>query len=88
VVHDMKVARFLTICWGVVPAFYVKENSLGQMMSEVMNQGIQREVLHLDKSYILTAGDPVGVEGSTNMIRILREREMKFFQSLEKKEFI
>ena len=83
VVHDEKVARFLTICWGVVPAFLVKENSLGQMMSEVMNQGIERNVLKMDKSYILTAGDPVGVAGSTNMIRILREHEMKFFASLK-----
>lgn len=82
VTHDDKVARFLTICWGVIPAFMVKENSLGQMMSEVMNQGIERNVLKLNKSYILTAGDPVGVAGSTNMIRILREHEMLFFKSL------
>jgi len=84
VVHDEKVAKFLTICWGVVPAFMVKKDSLGQMMSEVMNQGIDRKVLKLDKSYILTAGDPVGVAGSTNMIRILREHEMMFFKSLKK----
>jgi len=83
VVHDKKVAKFLTICWGVVPAFLVKEDSLGQMMSEVMHQGLDRKVLHLDKSYILTAGDPVGVTGSTNMIRILREYEMEFFKSLK-----
>jgi len=84
VVHDEKVAKFLTICWGVVPAFLVTKDSLGQMMSEVMNQGIERKVLKLDKSYILTAGDPVGVAGSTNMIRILREHEMMFFKSLKK----
>jgi pyruvate kinase len=82
VVHDEKIARYLTICWGVVPAFMVQEDSLGQMMCSVMNQGIKRKVLKLDKSYILTAGDPVGVAGSTNMIRILREHEMKFFASL------
>ncbi len=86
VTHSMKVARFLTICWGVVPAFMVKEGSLGQMMSQVMNEGLERKVLKLDKSYILTAGDPVGVAGSTNMIRILREHEMNFFKSLSEKE--
>jgi pyruvate kinase len=86
VVHDEKVARFLTICWGVVPAFKVEKNSLGQMMREVMNQGIERKVLHLDKCYILTAGDPAGVAGSTNMIRILREREMMFFKELTPKQ--
>ena len=84
VTHNEKVARFLTICWGVVPAFMVEEDSLGQMMSSVMNQGLQRSVLKLDKSYILTAGDPVGVAGSTNMIRILREHEMMFFKGLKR----
>ncbi|MDQ7067374.1 MAG: pyruvate kinase [Sulfurimonas sp.] len=83
VVHDKKVAKFLTICWGVVPAFLVKKDSLGQMMSEVIKQGLERKILHLDKSYILTAGDPVGIPGNTNMIRILREREMEFFKSLK-----
>jgi pyruvate kinase len=83
VTHSEKVARFLTICWGVVPAFMVEKESLGRMMSSVMNQGLQRSVLHLDKSYILTAGDPVGVAGSTNMIRILREHEMMFFKELK-----
>ncbi len=82
VTHNEKVARFLTICWGVVPAFMVDKESLGQMMSSVIDQGLKRSVLHLDKSYILTAGDPVGVAGSTNMIRILRENEMRFFQGL------
>ena len=82
VTHSKLVARQLTMCWGVVPAFLVNENSLGQMMREVMNQGIERKVLRLDESYILTAGDPVGVVGNTNMIRILREREMMFFKSL------
>ena len=83
VTHSEKVARFLTICWGVVPAFMVEENSLGQVMSSVINQGLERSVLKLDKSYILTAGDPVGVAGSTNMIRILREHEMMFFKELK-----
>jgi len=82
VVHSHKTARFLTMCWGVVPAFMVEEGSLGQMMSSVMSQGIERKVLRLKESYILTAGDPAGIVGNTNMIRILREEEMKFFASL------
>lgn len=85
VVHDIKIARFLTMCWGVVPVFLVEEDSLGQMMCSVMNQGLQRNVLKLDKSYILTAGDPVGIPGSTNMIRLLRAPEMEFFRALTKK---
>ena len=82
VVHNMKVARFLTICWGVVPAFFVKEDSLSQMMKQVIKQGEDRGVLQMQRSYILTAGDPVGVQGSTNIIRFLRQHEMEFFKSL------
>lgn len=81
VAHDVKVARFLTLCWGVVPAFMVHQGTLSQMMSEVMQQGIQRKVLKLDKSYILTAGEPVGEAGTTNMIRILRQREMEYLRT-------
>ena len=81
VAHDVKVARFLTLCWGVVPAFMVSKGTLGQMMSEVMQQGMKRKVLKLDKSYILTAGEPVGEAGNTNMIRILRQREMEYLST-------
>jgi pyruvate kinase len=83
VTHSAKTSRFLTISWGIVPAFLVKKDSLGQTMCQVMNEGMDRGVLHLDKSYILTAGDPVGVQGSTNMIRLLREKEMMFFKNLK-----
>lgn len=85
VVHSMKVARFLTICWGVVPAFFVKENSLSQMMREVIIQGQERGVIKMERSYILTAGDPAGVQGTTNIIRFLRRDEMEFFKTLEAK---
>jgi len=82
VTHDEKIARFLTMCWGIVPAFMITQDSLGQVLSKVIQDGLKRDVLELDKSYILTAGDPVGVEGNTNMIRILKEHEMNFFKSL------
>ncbi|MDY0121051.1 MAG: pyruvate kinase [Sulfurimonas sp.] len=84
VVHSPKTARFLTICWGVVPAFYVKEDSLSQMMREVVLQGEQRGVIFMERSYILTAGDPTGVPGSTNIIRLLRRHEMEFFKTLKR----
>ncbi|MCD6259026.1 MAG: pyruvate kinase [Helicobacteraceae bacterium] len=84
VVHSPKTARFLTICWGVVPAFYVKEDSLSQMMREVILQGEQRGVIFMERSYILTAGDPTGVPGSTNIIRLLRRHEMEFFKTLKR----
>jgi len=84
VVHSPKVARFLTICWGVVPAFLVKEGSLGQSMAQVMNKGLERNVLDTQSCYILTAGDPSGTSGTTNLIRIITQNEMEYFKSIQK----
>ncbi|MBT8348076.1 MAG: pyruvate kinase, partial [Sulfurovum sp.] len=83
ITHDRYIAQFLTIVWGVVPAFSVNDKSLDYMMTEVVEQGIKRGVLDLDSRYILTAGDPVGVSGSTNMIRIITAHEMEYFRSLK-----
>ena len=89
VTHDQKTAQSLTLVWGVVPAFSVAKNDLRTMMAEVMEQGQKRKVLDLDSAYILVAGDPVGVPGSTNLIRVITRHEMEFFSSLrEKKEWV
>ncbi len=86
VTYDNKVAQALTIVWGVAPAFSVVKGELHMMMCEVMTQGLQRNVMHLDSSYILTAGDPVGTPGSINLIRVITGHEMEFFCSLKRKK--
>jgi pyruvate kinase len=83
VTHDKKTAQSLTIVWGVVPAFSVTDKNPGTIMNELINEGLNRGVLDIDKTYILTAGDPYGVIGSTNMIRIISKYEMAFFRSLK-----
>ncbi len=83
VTHDKKTAQSLTIVWGVVPAFSVSNNNHGTIMHELMSEGINRGVLDIDSTYILTAGDPYGVVGSTNMIRIISRYEMEFFKGLK-----
>ena len=84
VTHDCFAARLLTLVWGVVPAFAVEKRGLRDMMGEVMKQGTEKGVLDKEKSYILTAGDPVGIPGSTNLIRVITKNEMEFF--LERNE--
>ena len=56
------------------------------MLSEVMNIGLERGVIKKENTYILTAGDPVGVEGTTNNIRILKEIEIEYFAGLSEKK--
>jgi pyruvate kinase len=84
VTHDHSIACSLSIVWGIVPAFSVKKDLLMHMISDVLDQGIQRGVLDLEKTYILVAGDPVGTPGSTNLIRVLTGHEMRFFCTLKR----
>jgi len=80
--HEQMVRQQLTLSWGIVPAFSVSHNSFGQTLKEVMVKGFKRDIFDKNHSYILTAGDPVGISGSTNMIRLLRYKEMEFFKNL------
>lgn len=79
ITHDDRVRQQLTLSWGIIPLFSVEKGSFGQTVRNAMQKGIQDEVLNIKGSYILTAGDPAGVSGSTNTIRLIREAEMKFF---------
>lgn len=80
--HNEGVARALTIVWGVEPAFLVTKSNLQQMLGYVIKKGVNEKVLDKEGCYILTAGDPVGVPGTTNNIRILRAPEINYFNGL------
>ncbi len=78
--HDEKTARKLTIVWGVIPAFIIRKNSLREMIANVMIKGINKELIDLRKTYVLTAGYPTGVEGSTDFIRILKRDQIEHYR--------
>jgi pyruvate kinase len=83
VTHDKKTARSLTIVWGITPAFSITVKTPGAVMNELISKGLKRGVLDINSTYILTAGDPYGVVGSTNMIKTISKYEMEFFKSLK-----
>ncbi len=83
ITHSDRVRRQLTLSWGIIPVFSVESKSLGMILSEVMERGIKEDILDKNHTYILTAGDPIGTVGSTNMIRVLKAYEMEFFRSLK-----
>lgn len=77
--HEERVARLLTMVWGVVPAYLIKKGRLEEMLSDVIHSGLNRGIIDKNRTYIFTAGYPIGTPGTTNVIRILRENEMTFF---------
>ncbi|MDR0467738.1 MAG: pyruvate kinase, partial [Campylobacteraceae bacterium] len=83
VCHDEKVARSLTIVWGIEPMLVIKKSTLNDMLRNTFKNALSFGWINRDHSYILTAGFPAGVEGSTNLIRIVRKNEIDYFAKLE-----
>jgi pyruvate kinase len=77
--HNERITRILTIVWGVVPAYLTTKGNLDDMMREIIGNGLERGIIDRKQTYIFTAGDPVGVQGTTNLIRILRDHELAYF---------
>lgn len=83
VCHDERVARSLTIAWGIEPILVIKKSTLNGMLRSTFKNALKDGWVDRNHSYILTAGFPAGVEGSTNLIRIIRNNEIDYFASLE-----
>ena len=47
ITHDNRIARSLTLVWGIVPAFSVEKNELSLMLADVMEKAIQTGCTHL-----------------------------------------
>ncbi|MDD4885164.1 pyruvate kinase [Sulfuricurvum sp.] len=77
--HEERVARLLTMVWGVVQAYLTKKGRLEEMLSDIIHSGLKRGIIDKNNTYIFTAGYPIGTPGTTNVIRILRENELTFF---------
>lgn len=82
VTHDERVARSLTIAWGVKPIMNIETGTLNIMLGRTMQKGVSHGFIDKDKTYIVTAGYPTGVEGSTNFIRILRREQIEYYEDL------
>jgi pyruvate kinase len=81
--HEERVARLLSIVWGVIPAHLTTNGTLEERMCDIISHGLGCGIIDKKQTYIFTAGDPVGVKGTTNVIRILREHELEFFSNKE-----
>lgn len=82
ITHDERVARSLTIAWGVNPVMNIQPGGLNIMLAKMIQKGIAKGFIDKNKSYIVTAGYPTGVEGSTNFIRIMKKEQIEYYEDL------
>jgi pyruvate kinase len=53
------------------------------MLSSTFRNALKDGWIDQEHTYILTAGYPAGVEGSTNFIRIVKKSEIDYLASLK-----
>lgn len=83
VTHSEKVARSLTIAWGVTPVMTIeKGNNINIILAQTIQRGVQRGFVDKEKTYILTAGHPTGIPGNTNLIRIVKKEQIEDYVNL------
>ncbi|QSZ41418.1 pyruvate kinase [Sulfurimonas aquatica] len=76
ITHDALTRGQMTLIWGVIPLMSVRKESLEVILDSLMVRGLENGSIKKKYSYILTAGDPIGKVGSTNMIRVISQEDM------------
>jgi len=79
ITHDERVARSLTICWGIKPIMSIGLSASDEMLSNAISMGVEKGFIDLDQTYIVTAGYPAGIEGSTNFLHILKREQLEYY---------
>ncbi|HFP7510758.1 TPA: pyruvate kinase [Campylobacter jejuni] len=78
--HSEKTLNSLSIVWGVNPAILVnKSNELTELLKDSVRSSVEKGFVNEDKCYLLTAGFPAGVEGTSNLIRILNKEQIAYY---------
>ncbi|WP_331775525.1 pyruvate kinase [Sulfurospirillum sp. 1612] len=80
---DERVARSLTLVWGVKPVMRMQEANLNLLLANMLKNALDEKIINKNGTYIVTAGFPTGLlEGSTNFIRILKREQMEYYANI------
>jgi len=71
------IARKISLYWGVTPIILKTKRTTDSMIASVERAMLFRRLVKLRDLIVITAGVPIGVAGSTNMMKIHRVGESK-----------
>jgi pyruvate kinase len=77
-----RVARKMSLYWGVTPMILKTGKTTDDMIAAVERAMLKQKLVKARDLIVLTAGVPIGVAGSTNLMKIHHVGEAK---SLEKR---
>lgn len=65
-----KVMRKLSLVWGVYPVLSLKSNNTDEVIDRSINSAVEAGYVKEGDLIVITAGIPVGVTGTTNLIKV------------------
>ena len=65
-----RIARLVSLYWGVVPILVKTKRTTDDMINSVERAMLRQKIVENRDLIVITAGVPVGVAGSTNMMKI------------------
>ncbi|CAD7287831.1 Pyruvate kinase [Campylobacter majalis] len=84
VTHDPQIAGSLALAWGVNSVNFTlpKCDTISELLTKMIKQAVKNGIIDIEKTYLVTAGFPTGVEGSTNFMRILKKEQINHYLSI------
>ncbi len=70
VTPDERVQHFLTLSWGVYPLLVPQSNNTDDMIDNAVSKALDHELVKNGDLVTITAGAPVGIPGTTNLIKV------------------
>ena len=64
-----RVARQMNLCWGVIPVMLEEENDPNALFDHAIEKARENGLLDEGDVAVLTAGVPLGISGTTNLIK-------------------
>ena len=67
---DEKVLRQLSLVWGIVPVMLENKKDIFELFDHALEAAEERGYLNKGDITVITSGVPIGVSGTTNMIKV------------------
>lgn len=67
---SMNVCRQLNLSWGVIPLLVEEKNSADELFEHAVDQAENKNLLIPGEIVVITAGVPLGISGTTNMMKV------------------
>ncbi len=67
---EEKVSRQLNLSWGVIPVLLREKEEVFGLFEHAISVSEEQGLLHKDDVVVITSGVPIGISGTTNMIKV------------------